>query len=143
MNESANFQGETSSESKVGHVCSLFVKKSQVGFGLSAGKPCAGGRPGPGATAGAITQVPVQSSGAARHRAGPGGRLTAGPSSCRQSLPAPGVGDGLRQQLGSRLAWTLTASQPSLPSTTSKAVPSSGSRGAARPRREGDAAAGE
>uniref|UniRef100_A0A480TXD0 Gamma-tubulin complex component 3 isoform 1 n=1 Tax=Sus scrofa TaxID=9823 RepID=A0A480TXD0_PIG len=59
-----------------------------------------------------------------------------------QPLPAPGVGDGLRQQLGSRLAWTLTASQPSLPSTTSKAVPSSGSRGAARPRREGDAAAG-
>uniref|UniRef100_A0A8C3WBL9 Tubulin gamma complex component 3 n=1 Tax=Catagonus wagneri TaxID=51154 RepID=A0A8C3WBL9_9CETA len=56
-----------------------------------------------------------------------------------QPLQAPGVGDGLRQQLGSRLAWTLTASQPSLQSTTSKAVPNSVSRSTVRPKRDGDA----
>ncbi|KAM9189827.1 gamma-tubulin complex component 3 isoform 2-T2 [Dugong dugon] len=37
-----------------------------------------------------------------------------------QSHQAPGVGDCLRQQLGSRLAWTLTANQPPLQTTTSK-----------------------
>ncbi|XP_007466430.1 PREDICTED: gamma-tubulin complex component 3 isoform X3 [Lipotes vexillifer] len=56
-----------------------------------------------------------------------------------QSHPAPGVGDCLRQQLGSRLAWTLTANQPSLQTTTSKGVPSAVSRNVTRPRREGDA----
>ncbi|XP_067569746.1 gamma-tubulin complex component 3 isoform X3 [Pseudorca crassidens] len=56
-----------------------------------------------------------------------------------QSHPAPGAGDGLRQQLSSRLAWTLTANQPSLQTTTSKGVPSAVSRNVTRPRREGDA----
>lgn len=57
---------------------------------------------------------------------------------CRQSYQAAGVGDCLRQQLGSRLAWTLTASQPSLQSTTSKGFPNAVSRGVPRSRREGD-----
>ncbi|XP_058999762.1 gamma-tubulin complex component 3 isoform X1 [Mustela lutreola] len=52
---------------------------------------------------------------------------------------APGVGDGLRQQLGSRLAWTLTANQPSSQTTTSKGLPNAVSRNMTRPRREGDA----
>ncbi|XP_057350634.1 gamma-tubulin complex component 3 isoform X5 [Manis pentadactyla] len=56
-----------------------------------------------------------------------------------QSHQAPGVGDALRQQLGSRLAWTLTANQPSLQSTTSKGVPNPVARSVTRPRREGDA----
>jgi len=56
----------------------------------------------------------------------------------RQSYQAPGVGDCLRQQLGSRLAWTLTASQPSLQSTTSKGFSNAVSRGVPRSRREGD-----
>ncbi|KAM5278748.1 gamma-tubulin complex component 3 isoform 2-T2 [Hipposideros larvatus] len=55
-----------------------------------------------------------------------------------QSHPTPGVGDCLRQQLGSRLAWTLTANQPSLQTTTSKGIPSTVSRNITRPRREGD-----
>lgn len=56
----------------------------------------------------------------------------------RQSYQAPGVGDCLRQQLGSRLAWTLTASQPSLQSATSKGFSNAVSRGVPRSRREGD-----
>ncbi|XP_064441963.1 gamma-tubulin complex component 3 isoform X7 [Mirounga angustirostris] len=52
---------------------------------------------------------------------------------------APGVGDCLRQQLGSRLAWTLTANQPSSQTTTSKGLPNTVSRNMTRPRREGDA----
>ncbi|XP_019500377.1 PREDICTED: gamma-tubulin complex component 3 isoform X2 [Hipposideros armiger] len=55
-----------------------------------------------------------------------------------QSHPTPGVGDCLRQQLGSRLAWTLTANQPSLQTTTSKGIPGTVSRNITRPRREGD-----
>ncbi|XP_059758874.1 gamma-tubulin complex component 3 isoform X3 [Balaenoptera ricei] len=55
-----------------------------------------------------------------------------------QSHPAPGAGDCLRQQLGSRLAWTLTANQPPSQTATSKGVPSSVSRSVTRPRREGD-----
>ncbi|XP_011789301.1 PREDICTED: gamma-tubulin complex component 3 isoform X2 [Colobus angolensis palliatus] len=55
-----------------------------------------------------------------------------------QSHQAPGVGDGLRQQLGSRLAWTLTANQPSSQATTSKGVPNAVSRNMTRSRREGD-----
>ncbi|KAF2985785.1 hypothetical protein EK904_009369 [Melospiza melodia maxima] len=55
-----------------------------------------------------------------------------------QSYQAAGVGDCLRQQLGSRLAWTLTASQPSLQSTTSKGFPNAVSRAVPRSRREGD-----
>nr|XP_031532028.1 gamma-tubulin complex component 3 [Vicugna pacos] len=61
------------------------------------------------------------------------------PSSLRQAHPAPGVGDGLRQQLGSRLAWTLSTNQPSLQTATSKGVPGAASRGVTRPRRDGDA----
>ncbi|XP_019380433.1 PREDICTED: gamma-tubulin complex component 3 isoform X2 [Gavialis gangeticus] len=55
-----------------------------------------------------------------------------------QSYQAPGVGDCLRQQLGSRLAWTLTASQPSLQNSTSKGLPNTVSRNVPRSRREGD-----
>ncbi|KAB0341383.1 hypothetical protein FD754_018309 [Muntiacus muntjak] len=55
-----------------------------------------------------------------------------------QSHPGPGTGDCFRQQLGARLAWTLTASQPSLQTTTSKGVPSAASRNVTRPRRDGD-----
>ncbi|XP_030912000.1 gamma-tubulin complex component 3 [Geospiza fortis] len=55
-----------------------------------------------------------------------------------QSYQAAGVGNCLRQQLGSRLAWTLTASQPSLQSTTSKGFPNAVSRAVPRSRREGD-----
>ncbi|XP_017357745.1 gamma-tubulin complex component 3 isoform X2 [Cebus imitator] len=55
-----------------------------------------------------------------------------------QSHQAPGVGDCLRQQLGSRLAWTLTANQPSSQATTSKGVPNAVSRNMTRSRREGD-----
>ncbi|VCX42908.1 unnamed protein product [Gulo gulo] len=67
-----------------------------------------------------------------------------GPTPTPQSLlpgqphHAPGVGDGLRQQLGSRLAWTLTANQPSSQTTTSKGLPNAVSRNMTRPRREGD-----
>lgn len=60
------------------------------------------------------------------------------PPLSRQSHPGPGTGDCLRQQLGARLAWTLTASQPSLQTTTSKGVPSAASRNVTRPRRDGD-----
>lgn len=61
-------------------------------------------------------------------------------SSClfRQSYQAPGVGDCLRQQLGSRLAWALTAGQPSLQSSTSKGLPNTVSRNVPRSRREGE-----
>nr|XP_012421073.1 PREDICTED: gamma-tubulin complex component 3 isoform X2 [Odobenus rosmarus divergens] len=52
---------------------------------------------------------------------------------------APGVGDCLRQQLGSRLAWTLTANQPCSQTTTSKGLSNTVSRNVTRPRREGDA----
>ncbi|ELW47485.1 Gamma-tubulin complex component 3 [Tupaia chinensis] len=59
-----------------------------------------------------------------------------------QSHQAPGVGDSLRQQLGSRLAWTLTANQSSSQATASKGVPNAASRHVPRPRREGDPAEG-
>ncbi|XP_069323127.1 gamma-tubulin complex component 3 isoform X3 [Eulemur rufifrons] len=55
-----------------------------------------------------------------------------------QSHQAPGVGDCLRQQLGSRLAWTLTANQPSSQTTTSRGIPNTVSRNMTRSRREGD-----
>uniref|UniRef100_A0A5F9CUW0 Tubulin gamma complex component 3 n=1 Tax=Oryctolagus cuniculus TaxID=9986 RepID=A0A5F9CUW0_RABIT len=55
-----------------------------------------------------------------------------------QPHQAPGVGDGLRQQLGSRLAWTLSANQPSSQASTSKGIPNSASRNTTRPRRDGD-----
>ncbi|XP_022358307.1 gamma-tubulin complex component 3 isoform X2 [Enhydra lutris kenyoni] len=67
-----------------------------------------------------------------------------GPTPTPQSLlpgqphHTPGVGDGLRQQLGARLAWTLTANQPSSQTTTSKGLPNAVSRNMTRPRREGD-----
>uniref|UniRef100_K9J114 Putative gamma-tubulin complex component 3 n=1 Tax=Desmodus rotundus TaxID=9430 RepID=K9J114_DESRO len=67
-----------------------------------------------------------------------------GPTPTPQSLPGqshqtPGVGgDCLRQQLGSRLAWTLSANQPSLQTTTSKGIPNTVSRNMTRPRRDGD-----
>uniref|UniRef100_A0A8C5VMB9 Tubulin gamma complex component 3 n=1 Tax=Microcebus murinus TaxID=30608 RepID=A0A8C5VMB9_MICMU len=54
-----------------------------------------------------------------------------------QSHQAPGIGDCLRQQLGSRLAWTLTANQPSLQTTTSRGIPNT-ARNVTRSRREGD-----
>ncbi|XP_021094962.1 gamma-tubulin complex component 3 isoform X2 [Heterocephalus glaber] len=55
-----------------------------------------------------------------------------------QSHQGPGVGDCLRQPLGSRLAWTLTASPPSSQTPTSKGVPNAVSRSVARSRRDGD-----
>ncbi|KAL1773006.1 gamma-tubulin complex component 3 [Sigmodon hispidus] len=55
-----------------------------------------------------------------------------------QSHQAPGVGDGLRQQLGQRLAWVLTASQPSSQTPASKGLPNALSRNVTRSRREGD-----
>nr|KAF6461198.1 tubulin gamma complex associated protein 3 [Molossus molossus] len=66
-----------------------------------------------------------------------------GPTPTPQSVPgqshqAPGVGDCLRQQLGSRLAWTLTGNQPSLQTATSKGIPNTVSRNVTRPRRDGD-----
>uniref|UniRef100_A0A8D0GVV7 Tubulin gamma complex component 3 n=1 Tax=Sphenodon punctatus TaxID=8508 RepID=A0A8D0GVV7_SPHPU len=54
-----------------------------------------------------------------------------------QSYQAAGVGDCLRQQLGSRLAWTLTAGQP-LQNSTSKGLASTVCRNLPRSRREGD-----
>lgn len=56
----------------------------------------------------------------------------------RQPHQAALVGDGLRQQLGPRLAWTLPANQPSSQTPTSKGLPSALSRNTARSRREGD-----
>uniref|UniRef100_A0A8C2ULA3 Tubulin gamma complex component 3 n=1 Tax=Chinchilla lanigera TaxID=34839 RepID=A0A8C2ULA3_CHILA len=56
-----------------------------------------------------------------------------------QSHQGSGVGDCLRQQLGSRLAWTLTASQPSSQTPTSKGIPCAMSRNMTRARRDGDA----
>ncbi|XP_021074446.1 gamma-tubulin complex component 3 isoform X2 [Mus pahari] len=55
-----------------------------------------------------------------------------------QSHQAPGVGDGLRQQLGPRLAWTLTGNQPSSQTPTSRGFPNALSRNPTRSRREGD-----
>ncbi|XP_004631222.1 gamma-tubulin complex component 3 [Octodon degus] len=55
-----------------------------------------------------------------------------------QPHQGPGVGDCFRQQLGSRLAWTLTASQPSQ-TPTAKGVPGAASRTVTRARRDGDA----
>ncbi|XP_055985774.1 gamma-tubulin complex component 3 isoform X2 [Sorex fumeus] len=60
-------------------------------------------------------------------------------SSSVQTQQAPGVGDCLRQQLGSRLAWTLTANPPSSQTASSKGTPCSAARTVARPRRDGDA----
>ncbi|XP_012878295.1 PREDICTED: gamma-tubulin complex component 3 [Dipodomys ordii] len=55
-----------------------------------------------------------------------------------QSHQAPGVGDCLRQQLGSRLAWTINTNQPSSQTPTSKGIPNSLSRNTPRSRRDGD-----
>ncbi|XP_021513081.1 gamma-tubulin complex component 3 [Meriones unguiculatus] len=56
-----------------------------------------------------------------------------------QSHQAPGVGDGPRQQLGPRLAWTMTTNQPSSQTPTSKGFPNAFSRNiTTRSRREGD-----
>ncbi|XP_053561444.1 gamma-tubulin complex component 3 [Bombina bombina] len=55
-----------------------------------------------------------------------------------QTYQTPGMGDSLRQQLGSRLAWTLAAGQQPLTNTTSKGLSNAMSRGVARTRREGD-----
>ncbi|XP_047576402.1 gamma-tubulin complex component 3 isoform X7 [Lutra lutra] len=68
----------------------------------------------------------------------PCSRSCTGSSTHRQPHHTPGVGDGLRQQLGARLAWTLTANQPSSQTTTSKGLPNAVSRNMTRPRREGD-----
>lgn len=56
----------------------------------------------------------------------------------RQSYQRAGVGDCLRQQLGTRLAWTLTAGQPTLQNSTSKGLSTTVSRNQPRSRREGD-----
>lgn len=56
----------------------------------------------------------------------------------RQCHQAPAVGDGLRQQLGPRLAWTLAGNQPSSQTPTSKGFPNALSRNLTRSRREGD-----
>ncbi|XP_071991684.1 gamma-tubulin complex component 3 isoform X1 [Engystomops pustulosus] len=49
------------------------------------------------------------------------------------------MGDALRQQLGTRLAWTLASSQqPTLQNATSKILPTTVARGMPRTRREGD-----
>uniref|UniRef100_A0A670JAI1 Tubulin gamma complex component 3 n=1 Tax=Podarcis muralis TaxID=64176 RepID=A0A670JAI1_PODMU len=55
-----------------------------------------------------------------------------------QSYQRAGVGDCLRQQLGARLAWTLTAGQPTLQNSTSKGLSTTVSRNLPRSRREGD-----
>ncbi|XP_048349604.1 gamma-tubulin complex component 3 isoform X1 [Sphaerodactylus townsendi] len=55
-----------------------------------------------------------------------------------QSHQRAGVGDCLRQQLGARLAWTLTAGQPTLQNSTSKGLSTAASRNVSRTRREGD-----
>ncbi|KAL7983861.1 hypothetical protein Chor_000737, partial [Crotalus horridus] len=55
-----------------------------------------------------------------------------------QSYQRTGVGDCLRQQLGTRLAWTLTAGQPTLQNSTSKGLSTAVSRNQPRSRREGD-----
>lgn len=55
-----------------------------------------------------------------------------------QSHQGLSVGDCFRQQLGSRLAWTLTASQPPSQTPTSKGIPSAVSRNVMRARRDGD-----
>ncbi|KAG8521147.1 Gamma-tubulin complex component 3 [Galemys pyrenaicus] len=55
-----------------------------------------------------------------------------------QTHPALGLGDGLRQQLGPRLAWTLTAHQPSAQIAASKGLPGTTARSTPRPQRDGD-----
>lgn len=54
-----------------------------------------------------------------------------------QSHQGPAVGDCLRPQLGSRLAWTLTATQPSQ-TPGPKGIPGAVSRNTTRSRRDGD-----
>ncbi|XP_015219935.1 gamma-tubulin complex component 3 [Lepisosteus oculatus] len=56
------------------------------------------------------------------------------PQSLLQGHQSHVVGDSLRQQLGSRLAWNL----PSFSAATSRGPPNSVGRSAPRPRREGD-----
>lgn len=60
-----------------------------------------------------------------------------------QTQPAPGPGDGFRQPLGPRLAWTLSA-LPSSSSSSSSAQPPAAKgtapRSTPRPQRDGDAA---
>ncbi|XP_060039852.1 gamma-tubulin complex component 3, partial [Erinaceus europaeus] len=56
-----------------------------------------------------------------------------------QTHPAAGVGDGLRQQLGSRLAWTLSTNPTQPPAASSRGFPGSAFRGGTRLRRDGDA----
>ncbi|KAG8452117.1 hypothetical protein GDO86_004057 [Hymenochirus boettgeri] len=55
-----------------------------------------------------------------------------------QSYQTPNMGDSLRQQLGSRLAWTLAAGQQPTLQSTAKGLPSVMSRNVPRTRREGD-----
>ncbi|XP_006003777.1 gamma-tubulin complex component 3 [Latimeria chalumnae] len=55
-----------------------------------------------------------------------------------QSCQTTGIADPLRQQLGARLAWTLSVAQPSLQTSTSRGLPNSISRNVPRSRREGD-----
>ncbi|KAM8975915.1 gamma-tubulin complex component 3 [Pelodytes ibericus] len=56
-----------------------------------------------------------------------------------QSYPTPGMCDSIRQQLGTRLAWTLGAGQqPVSQNTTFKGLPNTMSRNVPRAKREGD-----
>ncbi|MGH0134790.1 UNVERIFIED_CONTAM: hypothetical protein FKN15_064543 [Acipenser sinensis] len=53
-----------------------------------------------------------------------------------------GMGDSLRQQLSSRLAWNLSAAAPSVPTSTSRGLANSVPRSVPRSRREGDTGSG-
>ncbi|KAM4700413.1 gamma-tubulin complex component 3 isoform 2-T2 [Discoglossus pictus] len=55
-----------------------------------------------------------------------------------QAYQSTGMGDSLRQQLGSRLAWTLASGQQQSLQNTTKGLPNTISRSVPRTRREGD-----
>ncbi|XP_033868133.3 gamma-tubulin complex component 3 homolog [Acipenser ruthenus] len=70
---------------------------------------------------------------------------TNGPTHTPQSLlpgQTQGMGDSLRQQLSSRLAWNLSAAAPSVPTSTSRGLANSVPRSVPRSRREGDTGSG-
>nr|XP_033803946.1 gamma-tubulin complex component 3 isoform X2 [Geotrypetes seraphini] len=60
-----------------------------------------------------------------------------------QSCQNLAMGDSLRQQLGSRLAWTLNTGQTALQTSTSKVYPNIHTRNMLRTRREGDTSGSE
>ncbi|MBN3282167.1 GCP3 protein, partial [Polyodon spathula] len=70
---------------------------------------------------------------------------TNGPTPTPQSLlqgQTQGMGDSLRQQLSSRLAWNLSAAAPSVPTSTSRGLANCVTRSVPRSRREGDTGSG-